>query len=72
MAGKVNVGLHRTGHASQTQWYTHLLAQWHIGKGDEHPAYALLEYYAGPDFAGGGPGPTLRMDHHYSLEQWIT
>jgi len=22
---------------------------------------------AGPDFAGGGPGPTLRMDH--SLEQ---
>ena len=19
---------------------------------------------AGPDFAGGGPGPTLRMDHH--------
>jgi len=23
-----------------------------------------LRLHPGPDFAGGGPGPTLRMDHH--------
>ena len=46
MAGKVTelqVWRH-TGHASQTQWCTHLRAQWPKRERDEHPAYAPLEY----------------------------
>ena len=29
-----------------------------------HSFGSTLVARTGPDFAGGGPGPTLRMDHH--------
>jgi len=35
----------------------------------------IIIIITGPDFAGGGPGPTLRMEWiiiNYSLEQWVT
>ena len=34
-----------------------------ITKQHQHSHYDRL-IYTGPDFAGGGPGPTLRMDRH--------